>query len=170
MTGPGLAITVHGMNKNDSRNKVAIERHSADLQELVEGLFQCCQERMHYQSERFGLPEAEMRCLLHFHGERYLTAKGLAGRMNVAKSRVTTLVDGLLRKNLLEKSDDPEDSRVKLLKLTADGERLVAQILELRRLLHLKVVEEFPPEQRAQLLNTLSQLRRAMEAVRELFV
>jgi DNA-binding MarR family transcriptional regulator len=83
---------------------------------------------------------------------------------------VTTLVDGLLRKNLLEKSDDPEDSRVKLLKLTADGERLVAQILELRRLLHLKVVEEFPPEQRAQLLNTLSQLRRAMEAVRELFV
>lgn len=157
------------MNNKD-RYSSLIERQTEELQGLVEALFQCCLERTHYQSERFGLPEAEMRCLLQFRGERYLTAKGLSGRMSVAKSRVTTLVDALLRKKLLEKSDDPEDSRIKLLRLSGEGERLVTKILNLKWELHLKVVEAFPPEQRDQLLNQLAQLRRAMESVKGMLV
>ena len=146
------------------------DREVLDFQGLIDSLFQCCQERMQYQSERFGLPEAELRCLLQFQNERYLTAKALAGRLNVAKSRVTKLVDGLLRRRLVERSADPADSRVKLLKLTAAGERLVAEIVSFRRELHGKVLGQFSPEQRSLLLNGLSQLKRSMEAVKEMLV
>jgi DNA-binding MarR family transcriptional regulator len=146
------------------------DREVVEFQGLIESLFQCCQERMQYQSERFGLPEAELRCLLLFRNERYLTAKTIAGRLNVAKSRVTKLVGGLLRRRLIERADDPEDSRIKLLKLTSNGEKLVVEIVSFRTELHLKVLDQFSLEQRPLLLNGLSQLRRSMEVVKEMLI
>lgn len=162
-------IKVHGMNK--IMNQIHIpDREILEFQGLVDALFQCCQERMQYQSERFGLPEAELRCLLKFQNERYLTAKAIADRLNVAKSRVTKIVNGLLRRKLIERSDDPEDSRVKLLKLTSAGEKLVVEVVSFRHELNSKVLDQFSTEQRSGLLNGLSQLKRSMEAVRELLV
>ena len=76
------------------------------FQELIMRLFQCCQERMQYQCERFGLPDAEFRCLMLFGTERYLTAKGLAHKMNVVKSRVSKIVDGLINKELIQRIKD----------------------------------------------------------------
>lgn len=145
-------------------------REVVEFQGLIESLFQCCQERIQYQSERFGLPEAELRCLLQFQNERYLTAKAIAGRLNVAKSRVTKLVAGLLRRGVIERTNDPEDSRIKLLKLTLKGEKLVVEIVSFRREVHLKVLDQFSLEQRSMILNGLSQLRRSMEAVKEMLI
>ena len=162
----GLFI-VHSMNNKETSITIP-DREVLDFQGLIDSLFLCCQERMQYQSERFGLPEAELRCLLQFQNERYLTAKALTGRLNVAKSRVTKLVAGLLGRRLLEQSGDPADSRVKLLKLTAAGERLVVEIVSFRRELHGKVLGQFSPEQRSLLLNGLSQLKRSMESVKEM--
>jgi hypothetical protein len=50
----------------------------AQFQGLITKLFQCCQERMQYQSECFGLPDAELRCLRLFANEWYLTPKSIA--------------------------------------------------------------------------------------------
>ena len=157
------------MNKNKGTPYVP-NREIFEFQGLIDALFHCCQERMQYQSERFGLPEAELRCLLQFQNERYLTAKAIAARMNVAKSRVTKVVEGLLRKELLERTVDPEDSRVRLLKLTSAGISLVVEIVSFRQEVHTKVLDQFSREQRSALLNSLSQLRRSMEAVRDMLV
>ena len=59
---------------------------------------------MQYQCERFGLPDAEFRCLVLFGEERYLTAKGIAFKMNVVKSRVSKIVEGLLKKKLIQRN------------------------------------------------------------------
>jgi DNA-binding MarR family transcriptional regulator len=169
LTASSSPHIVHSMNVKDHPNPIP-ERQVVEFQGLIDALFQCCQERMQYQSERFSLPEAEMRCLLQFRNERYLTAKALAGRMNVAKSRVTKIVDGLLQRKLLERTDDPADSRVKLLKLTSSGEQLLLEIVAFRTELHQQVLHQFSVEQRIMLLNGLSQLKRAMEAVKEMLI
>ena len=91
-------------------------------------LFQCCQERLQYQCERFDLPDAEFRCLMLFGQERYLTAKGIAAKMDVVKSRVSKIVDGLLKKKLIQRMKDPEDSRVSLLSLTPQGHQKLNDI------------------------------------------
>ena len=93
------------------------------FQTLISKLFQCCQERMQYQCERFQLPDAELRCLGLFGEERYLTAKGIALKMNVVKSRVSKIIDGLIKKNLVQRIKDPEDSRISLLSLTSLGQK-----------------------------------------------
>ena len=98
------------------------------FQELIARLFQCCQERMQYQCERFQLPDAEFRCLGLFGEERYLTAKSIAHRMNVVKSRVSKIIDGLIKKKLIQRIKDPEDSRIQLLSLTAEGQKKINEI------------------------------------------
>jgi hypothetical protein len=65
-----------------TQNSVS-EYQLMQFQELIAKLFQCCQERMQYQCERFDLPDAELRCLGLFGQERYLTAKGEDSRVSL---------------------------------------------------------------------------------------
>ena len=140
------------------------------FQKLVNKLYQCCQERMQYQSDRFDLPDAELRCLLLFGEERYLTPKGIALKMNVVKSRITKIIDGLLKKGLLQRIKDPEDSRISLLSLTAAGQKKIKDIRGFMDDVHQQVLLQIPPEQRKILLMNLDLLRSSMESVKEMMV
>ena len=133
-------------------------------------MFQCCQERMQYQCERFQLPDAELRCLGLFGEERYLTAKGIALKMNVVKSRVSKIIDGLLRKKLIQSIKDPEDSRVILLSLTPYGQKKLNEINNFSNELHGRVLSQMAPDQRQAMLTNLDILKASMEAVKELMV
>ena len=140
------------------------------FQELITKLFQCCQERMQYQCERFQLPDAELRCLGLFGEERYLTAKGIALKMNVVKSRVSKIIDGLIKKNLIQSIKDPEDSRVSLLSLTSRGQKKLNEINGFLKGLHGQVLSQMAQDQRQTMLTNLDILKASMEAVKELMV
>jgi DNA-binding MarR family transcriptional regulator len=140
------------------------------FQELIAKLFLCCQERMQYQCERFDLPDAELRCLGLFGEERYLTAKGIAHKMNVVKSRVSKIVDGLIRKKLIQRIKDPEDSRVSLLSLTPDGLKKLNEINDFLENVHHQVLLQMAPDQRMAVLTNLDILKASMEAVKEMMV
>jgi DNA-binding MarR family transcriptional regulator len=138
------------------------------FQRLVNRLYQCCQERMQYQSDRFDLPDAELRCLLLFGEERYLTPTGIAQKMNVVKSRISKIIDGLMKKGLVQRIKDPEDSRIHLLSLTSDGQRKINHIREFVDDVHHQVLLRIPPEQRKILLIDLDLLKSSMEAVKDM--
>ena len=140
------------------------------FQELIARLFQCCQERMQYQCERFELPDAEFRCLGLFANERYLTAKSIAHKMNVVKSRVSKIIDGLIRKNLIQRIRDPEDSRVQLLSLTPDGQKKLNEINSFMNEVYGQVLSRMAPDQRQAMLTNLDILKASMEAVKEMMV
>ncbi|RTZ98800.1 MAG: MarR family transcriptional regulator [Deltaproteobacteria bacterium] len=142
----------------------------AQFRELVSDLFQCCQERTQYQSEKFELPDAEIRCLLLFGGERYLTAKGIAYRLNVVKSRVTKIVDGLVHKDLVQRVRDPEDSRITLISLTHDGQEKMKSIRKFIDSVHVETLRQMTTDQRKTVLPSLDLLRSSMKAVKEMMV
>jgi DNA-binding MarR family transcriptional regulator len=123
---------------------------------------------MQYQCERFDLPDAEFRCLMLFGQERYLTAKGIASKMNVVKSRVSKIVEGLLKKNLIQRIKDPEDSRVSLLSLTPQGHEKVNRINAFLKDVHHQVLLQIAPDQRKAVLTNLDILKASMEAVKEM--
>ena len=159
---------VHIMNNNDDLTICDIPVHQArQFRNLILRLFQCCQERMQHQCERFGLPDAEIRCLLLFGEERYLTAKGIALKLDVVKSRVTKIVEGLIRKKLIQKVQDPEDSRVVLLSLTPRGQVKLKEVNGFTLELHSRVLSQIHPDQRVGLLNYLELLRISMETINE---
>ena len=140
------------------------------FQDLMAKLYQCCQERIKYQSERFNLPDAELRCLLLFGQERYLTSKSIAQKMNVAKSRVTKVVNGLVKKNMVQRLQDPEDSRVTLLSLTAAGHQKLSDINQFLKFVHNQALQQLEPEQRKTMLTNLYSRKAALEATKELML
>ena len=159
------------MNNYKDFNNAEISGYQLDkFQELIAKLFQCCQERMQYQCDRFQLPDAEFRCLLLFGDERYLTAKSIAHKMNVVKSRVSKIIDGLVKKNLIQGIVDPEDSRVKLLSLTSKGQKKLNEIRQFMEDVHGQVLSQMAPDQRKAVLTNLDILKASMEAVKDMMV
>ena len=168
-------IKVHTMNKVAKRFATDAdidvpEYQLKQFQALILKLFQCCQERMQYQCDRFELPDAELRCLMLFGEERYLTAKGIALKMNVVKSRVSKIVDGLIKKKLIQRIKDPEDSRISLLSLTPAGTEKLNEINEFLQDVHYQALSQITPEQRKAVLTNLDILKASMEAVKELMI
>jgi DNA-binding MarR family transcriptional regulator len=162
---------VHGMNyMGDNDGQTIPNFQLKQFQDLVAKLYQCCQERMQYQCERFGLPDAEFRCLQLFGNERYLTAKGIAHQLNVVKSRVSKIVDGLIRKKLVQRVKDPEDSRIQLISLTPEGQKRLREINGFSEDLHWQVLNQMAPDQRQAMLTNLDLLKASMESVKDMMV
>jgi DNA-binding MarR family transcriptional regulator len=159
------------MNDFKDFNYAEVSEYQLDkFQKLIARLFQCCQERMQYQCDRFQLPDAEFRCLVLFGEERYLTAKSIAPKMNVVKSRVSKIIDGLIKKNLIQCITDPEDSRVKLLSLTSAGQKKINEIKQFMEDVHGQVLSQMAPDQRKAMLTNLDILKASMEAVKDMMV
>jgi len=105
-----------------------------------------------------------------FGEEKYFTPKGLSAKMNVVKSRITRIIDGLENKNLVQRTQDPEDSRVSLLSLTLDGKNKLNEIIDFNDYVHREVMRNIPDDQRALFLSTLETLKTSMETARDLMV
>jgi DNA-binding MarR family transcriptional regulator len=143
-----------------------LDYQAEKLQVLVSEIIKCCDDRKLYENKKFGIPYAEIKCLLQFRGERYLTGKVLAQRMDVAKSRVTRLVDGLVKKGLVVRFDDPQDTRIKLLCLTQSGRRSLEEVEAFHLALHKKLLATIGSDDRSSILSSLEKLRSCMEAVK----
>jgi len=134
---------------------------------MLDRLYQCCADTHAYLSEKFDIPQAELRCLMLFGQERYLTAKGIAAKLGIARSRVTKLVAGLTEKKLLTKVPDPADSRVVLLALTPAGGKVRQEVAAVQHAMRDAVLGAIEPDRRHMLLQSLDMLKTAMERVGE---
>jgi len=153
-------------NRGPESDDVLLSYQTQRLQDLIEEILHCCKERTSHLSKKFDIPEAELRCLMLFGEERYLTAKGISQKLDVAKSRVTKIINGLLHKNLVESIDDPKDARIKLIGLTPQGQRKSKELSAILTDLHQRLLLEFEPEQRKMVISCLEVLRSSMEAVK----
>jgi DNA-binding MarR family transcriptional regulator len=155
---------------NDSLAKSTSELfnyQTGRLKDLIEGILQCCQMQTSFLARKFLMPQAEIRCLLIFRGERYLTVKSISQKLDVAKSRVTKIVGGLKNKGFIDETDDPKDGRVKLLSLTPLGDKKCEEMGEYIWNTHEKLLMELDPEMRRSVISSLEMLRVGMESVKK---
>lgn len=159
------------MNKKSAKINEELLRYQAErLQDLINEMLQCCDDRKLYESQRFNLPYAELKCLMLFKGERYLTVKGIAQKLDVAKSRVTKIINGLIEKGLVEQIDDPKDARIRLISLTRAGQKKSEEIEAFQSGLYREILLHLNDDERKDMLSYLELLRSAMEAVKEQLV
>ena len=124
-----------------------------DLQTLINDVQKCCQDKQIFECAAVGLPYAEIRCLMLFGNERYLTVKGMADRLEVAKSRITKLINSMNEKGLIARSGDPADGRVRLLRLTARGRKIVDQVRGLQKTMQTRILEKLEPGDRNRVIS-----------------
>jgi DNA-binding MarR family transcriptional regulator len=77
------------------------------------------------------------------------TIADLADALNRSPSATSRLVDGLARRNLLERRPESEDRRQRTLWLTQQGQALLAMVDRARADQFLAVVRPLPPAERA---------------------
>ena len=86
-------------------------------------------DRMHDACEAVGLTPGLMKALLSVEPGRARPMKELAGEWRCDASYVTSLVDGLEERGVVERRAHPSDRRAKVLVLTPAGERAREQLL-----------------------------------------
>ena len=87
-------------------------------------------DRMHDACEALGLTPGLVRALLSLEPGEGRPMKALAGRWRCDASYVTSLVDSLEQRGIVERRGHPTDRRAKTVVLTAEGERVRAALLE----------------------------------------
>ena len=86
--------------------------------------------------ERSGLTLTQFKGLLMLAGpegsERPRAVKDIAERLQVSLASVSRAVDGLTRKRLVTRIEDPDDRRVRRIAITEKGRRLAGEIVAAR--------------------------------------
>ena len=92
------------MNDNISAiNEDLLTYQAHRLQGLIDEMLKCCEDRKVYESGKFELPYAELKCLLLFDGQPYLRGTDIAQKLEVAKAVLQRLSTGLRKNNLFQK-------------------------------------------------------------------
>ncbi len=89
-------------------------------------------------------------------GREQQSMTSIAEDLGVHASNATRTCERLVRAGLLDRTPDTEDRRRVVLTLTADGERLLAQVMERRRERVVAIMEQMSREDRAALASSLA--------------
>jgi MarR family transcriptional regulator, transcriptional regulator for hemolysin len=113
-----------------------------------------------------GLTDATWRPLLHLHllGDG-IRQKELAASVGIEGPSVVRLLDTLVAKGLIQRSEDAGDRRAKLLRLTPEGMLVVARIQKTVRDLDSELLTPFTVDEITQLANFTLRLETSVSAV-----
>ena len=89
-----------------------IKKQSAEqLANLTFNLLARCQEKESRLADEHNLLEAELKCLRLMTFEESLNNKDIAEIMNLSPSRITRIMDGLVKKGYMLREIDKNDRR-----------------------------------------------------------
>jgi DNA-binding MarR family transcriptional regulator len=112
-----------------------------------------------------GLTFAQMKVLVELEtpDEDARTVTALSEELGISAASASRAADGLVRKKLATRVEDPDDRRVRRLALTAKGQRLAGRIISAR----LATLEDFTgslePDERQKLESALDALLKRPE-------
>jgi DNA-binding MarR family transcriptional regulator len=87
-------------------------------------------EHMHAACESLDLTPGAVKALLSFDSAAPTPMKTLAHQWRCDASYVTSLVDALEERGMVERRGDPKDRRAKLISITAEGQRTRQLLLD----------------------------------------
>ncbi len=111
----------------------------------------------------FGISVSQCYVLETLYSNGSLTMKELARKMHLSISTITRVVDQLENKNLVKREQNSEDLRIRLLRLTIDGEKVFLQSWKSVFESEKKIFENVPLESRDILLKVLKELNQAVD-------
>ncbi|MBN2007988.1 MarR family transcriptional regulator [candidate division KSB1 bacterium] len=135
---------------------------SVELADIISVLFANCQIKENLHVTQFGVSIVEFRCLRILKGNPNITVNNLAHKMSLTSSRITRIVDGLVKKKLVDRISGENDRRIYHLSLTSQGKNLILEMLEKYNEMHDEILRPIPPEQKTIMLDCLKQLNRAV--------
>jgi len=111
----------------------------------------------------FGLTDVQfnvMMLLTHQSGAKEgLSQAQLSNMMLVNRANITSLIDRMERAKLVVRTSAPDDRRFNIVKLTADGKKLLAEVEPLYAKLVRKIMMVLKETEQKRLIGTLEKIR-----------
>ena len=133
------------------------------LANLTFSLLAKCQEKEAWLAEGHGLFPAEFKCLRLLEKDESLNNKEIAKRMNLSPSRLTRIIDGLVKKGYMQREIDQTDRRNMKLGLSRRGKILTNKLDKAYIDIHQEILQDIDESQHESLINAMGHLHSAIE-------
>jgi DNA-binding MarR family transcriptional regulator len=133
------------------------------MSDLTLRLFALCQEREGSFVARYDLLVAEFRCLYTLWRNDKISVNKLAKLLNNTPSRLTRVVDSLLKRGLVQRYEPESDRRLKIISLTEKGNNLIKDMKYNYDSMHMDILSEIKDNSHDQILESINKLIGAME-------
>jgi DNA-binding MarR family transcriptional regulator len=107
-----------------------------------------------------GVGAARWRLLYLVHAQPLVSQKQLIRQVRVDPGSITRQLSALEREGLVERSDDPQDTRLTRVALTRAGQAEVRRVMRLRARFLAQMVQGLPPRDVAACLRVLEGISR----------
>jgi DNA-binding MarR family transcriptional regulator len=143
------------------------EQHDSALREWVKVFTHRSMQEFHRSQRDYSLSTGQLRTLthLHFHGVHQVSDIG--DDLGVTSAAASQLVDRLVSMDLLERSEDPDDRRVKRITISEAGRALVRQGIEDRLKWMKDLANNLSPAQQEEIISALRTLTDAAKSLEE---
>ena len=140
-----------------------INKNAEMLANLTFNLLARCQEKESRLAEKHNLLEAEFRCLRLMSSEENPNNKEIAEKMNLSPSRITRIMDGLVKKGYMVREIDNTDRRNMILSLSKKGKNLTTRLNNAFIEIHQEILNEIDEKQHDSLILAMGNLDKAIE-------
>jgi DNA-binding MarR family transcriptional regulator len=97
----------------------------------------------------------QMKALFQLTVVDELALKEIADGLGLSDAATSRAVDGLVKRKLVERSEDAVDRRVKRVRLTARGRKMIDELAAVRIATFQRLVEELSDDERTKLADAL---------------
>jgi MarR family transcriptional regulator, organic hydroperoxide resistance regulator len=140
-----------------------INKNAGMLAELTFSLLATCQEKESKLAEQYGLTQAEFRCLRSFGTEENLNNKSIAERMGLSPSRLTRIIDRLVKKEYIVREINNTDRRNMCVSLSGKGIQIVQLLNQSYLDIHKEILEDIDESQHSPLISAMTSLLSALK-------
>lgn len=143
--------------------KVEIENPAELMARLTCELGRTCTNKEHFFASKYDLTPAEFRCLRLFKNRPSMSIKRIAIQMNLTPGRITHILTSLEAKKYIERKVDLKDKRNIIVHLTESSRPFLNVVNENHIKLHDEILENFPPDKREFILDSMEELIKALK-------
>ena len=143
------------------------EKLDLALREWVKVFTHRSMQEFHRSQRDYGLSAGQLRTLTHLHFQGVHQVSDIGDDLGVTTAAASQLVDRLVNMDLLERTEDPEDRRVKQITITDSGRALVRQAIEDRFRWMKDLANNLTPTQQEQIISSLKTLTEAAKSLEE---
>lgn len=142
--------------------KPSIDRHVVEIEDLLRSVGQILKKRGRDILGNFDITNPQFDALLVLREYGELTMGELCGKMFLACSTATDLIDRMERNGLIERVRDTADRRVIRLRVLDKGNSIIDEVLEARRTYLASTLSELDVADKERLIQSLDQLNYLM--------
>jgi len=133
------------------------------LGNLIFEILPICKKKETELADEHGLFQAEFKCLRLFEVDGNMNNKEIAKRMRLSQSRLTRVMDGLVKKGYMKRKIDNSDRRNMKLSLSRRGKNLTNKLNDAFIEIHSEILQDIDVSQHESLITNMEHLHSAVE-------